>query len=78
MDDNFICAQSEDIRLNVLSIETILVDLLSLKQLTIKTLDLIAITSDRGQALHLKNIKKIHIFYAGISFIITYKLPSKS
>ena len=43
---------------------------LSLKQLTIKTLDLIAITTlDRGQTLHLMNIKKMYI--SDTVFLIT-------
>ena len=46
---------------NAFSIETIHIDLLSLKQLTSKTLALIVITSDRALALHLVNIKKMHI-----------------
>ena len=52
-------------------------DQFSLKQLTIKTLALIAITtSDRGQTLHSKNIKKMHISYNSISFIISNKLKN--
>ena len=52
-------------------ITTIPDDLLSLKQLTFKTLALIAIISDRAQAQHLVNINKMHIADADISFIIT-------
>ena len=59
---------------NAFSIKTIPLDLLSLKQLTSKTLALIAITSDRVQAIHLVNFKKIHIAHACISFILTNKL----
>ena len=59
-----------------LCIETIPINLLSLEQLTIKTLALIAKTSDRGQALHLMNIKKLYNADACISFIITNKLKT--
>ena len=53
------------------------VDQLSLKQLIVKTLVLIAIpTSDRGETLNLKNDKKMYISDAGISFIITNKLKT--
>ena len=63
------------LELNVFIIKTIPVDLLlSLKQLTFKTLALIAITSDREQALQSVNIKEMHIADACISFIITNKL----
>ena len=50
---------------------------LSLEQLSIKTLALIARrTSDRGQTLHIMNIKKMHISDNSISFIITKKLKT--
>ena len=49
-------------------------DLFYLKQLTIKILALIAITSDRGQTLHLMNIKKIPNSDDCIRFIVTNKL----
>ena len=54
-----------------------LVDQLSLKQLTMKTLALIAITtSERGQTLYLMNIKKMHISDNRFSFIMTNKLKT--
>ena len=68
--------KSQFLELNVFNIETIPVDLLSLKQLTFKSLALIAITSDRAQALHLANIKKMHISDVYISFITTNKLKA--
>ena len=53
------------------------VDQLSLKQLIIKTLALIVITtSDRSQTLHLMNIKKMHISDTSIPFTVTNKLKN--
>lgn len=50
---------------------------LSLKQLTLKTIALIALTcSDRGQTIHLMNIEKTHIDEDGISFVIFDRLKS--
>ena len=64
------------LELNVFSIEIVPVDLLSQKQLTFKTLALITKTSDRGQALQLVNIRKMHFADTCISFIITNKLKT--
>ena len=48
---------------------------LSLKQLTLKTIALIALSSsDRGQTLDLLNINNVEITDSGISFIVTKKL----
>ena len=53
------------------------VDQLSLKQLTIKTLASIAITtSDSGQTLHSINTKQMLMSDASISFFITNKLET--
>ena len=50
---------------------------LSLKQLTIKTLALIALSSsDRGQTLHMLDINKIHFSEKELSFIITSRLKT--
>ena len=48
---------------------------LSLKQLTLKTIALIALSSsDRGQTLDLLDINNVEITDSGISFIVTKKL----
>jgi hypothetical protein len=50
---------------------------LNMKQLTLKTLALIALTSsDRGQTLHLMNIENTTISKEGISFIIDQRLKN--
>jgi hypothetical protein len=50
---------------------------LTLKQLTLKTLALIALTSsDRGQTLHLMNIEHTTVSDEGISFIIDQRLKT--
>lgn len=50
---------------------------LSLKQLTLKTVALIALSSsDRGQTLHLLNIDKTHIDNEGLSFVIFDRLKT--
>ena len=71
-------AMLQFLELDAFSIETIPVDLLSLKKSLqiIKTFAIIAITSDRGHALHLMNIEKMYIADACISFIRINKLKT--
>ena len=52
---------------------------LSLKELTLKTVALIALScSDRGQTLHLLNVENAHVSKDGITFVINERLKKFS
>ena len=54
------------------------IDSISLKQLTLKTVSLIALTSsDRAQTLHLLDVENVHVVPQGVEFVVSAPLKTR-